>query len=413
MYVPIHGVGLRDMLWAHGFKVYLIDEYCTSVTCPGFATLALAVLASATTDAAQPGVVGSKRQATEAMLARTPRPAVYHHQRRSDSSSCNGYSELCSKRFNEVAYATTHNSYAHGDNIAANQNKDIRQQLNDGIRGFMLDLYKLGSGSSDDPYLCHTSCTLLNGGKLVDALKDFKTFLDANKNEVVTIFIENAQPFSAADMAKAFTNAGLEDYAFSPSDASSSSNADGSSGDSGFKWPSLEDMIDSSKRLVIFTDSNADAAVPWILNEGSYAVQTSYTVEQGSSFDCKPLKQIQPLWVMNHFVFTNYTVLGFDFERPAPGSAGSVNTLNSIVEQSKLCTNDGHFANFVTVDYYDVGDTFKAVAKINGVSYKSTAVDTFAIDSNEDTKSAATTGPTATFSLTALAVLLSAGFTLF
>ncbi|KAJ2809145.1 hypothetical protein H4R20_000324 [Coemansia guatemalensis] len=344
-------------------------------------------------------------------LHRSPRPAVYH-QRRSDSSSCNGYSELCSKRFNEVAYATTHNSYAHGDNIAANQNKDIRQQLDDGIRGFMLDLYKLESGPADDPYLCHTSCTLLNGGKLVDALKDFKTFLDANKDEVVTIFIENGQPFSAADMAKAFTTAGLEDYAFSPSDASSSnesSSAGGSSSDSGFEWPSLKDMIDSGKRLVVFTDSNADASVPWILNENSYAVQTSYTVEEGSSFDCKPLKQIQPLWVMNHFVFTNYTVLGFNFERPSPNSAGSVNTLKSIVDQSKLCSNDGHFANFVTVDYYDVGDTFKAVAEINGVSYKSTAVDTFAGDSNSDTTSAAPAGPSAAFSLAAVAALFSAG----
>ncbi|KAJ2793846.1 hypothetical protein H4R20_006412, partial [Coemansia guatemalensis] len=33
-HAPIRGVGLRDMLRAHGFKVYLIDEFRTSVTCP-------------------------------------------------------------------------------------------------------------------------------------------------------------------------------------------------------------------------------------------------------------------------------------------------------------------------------------------------------------------------------------------
>ncbi|KAJ2613078.1 hypothetical protein H4S08_002406 [Coemansia sp. RSA 1365] len=372
----------------------------------GFTTLAM--LAGVTTGATLSGDVSDNKHGTA--LHRSTRPAIYHHQqRRGDSNSCNGYGELCSKRFNEVAYATTHNSYAHGDNIAANQNKDIRQQLDDGIRGFMLDLYKLGSGSSNEPYLCHTSCTLLNGGKLVDALKDFKTFLDANKREVVTIFIENGQPFSATEMAKAFKDAGLEDYAFSPSDASSSSSADDSSAKDAFEWPSLTDMIDAGKRLVVFTDSKADAAVPWILNEGSYAVQTSFAVEEGSSFDCKPLKQIQPLWVMNHFVFTNYTVLGYNFERPAPNSAGSVNTLNSIVDQSKLCSSAGHFANFVTVDYYDVGDTFKAVAKINGVDYKSTAVDTFPNDSKDDATSAAATSSTAVLSLAAVTALFSAG----
>ncbi|PIA15092.1 PLC-like phosphodiesterase [Coemansia reversa NRRL 1564] len=367
------------------------------------------MLAGITTVAAHSGEVSNSKHGTT--LHRTARPAVYHHQqRRSDSKSCNGYGELCSKRFNEVAYATTHNSYAYGDNIAANQNKDIRQQLDDGIRGFMLDLYKLGSGTSNEPYLCHTSCTLLNGGKLVDALKDFKTFLDANKGEIVTIFIENGQPFSAAEMAKAFTDAGLEDYAFSPSDASSSRNStDGSSGNDGFEWPSLADMIDAGKRLVVFTDSKADAAVPWILNEGSYAVQTSFAVEEGSTFDCNPLKQIQTLWVMNHFVFTNYTVLGFNFERPAPNSAGTVNTLNSIVDQSKLCSSAGHFANFVTVDYYDVGDAFKAVAKINGVDYKSTAVDTFPNDSKDDATSAAAISSTAVLLPAAVTVLFSAG----
>ncbi|KAJ2695268.1 hypothetical protein H4R19_005851, partial [Coemansia spiralis] len=73
------------------------------------------------------------------------------------ADACNGYSELCGRKFSDVAYATTHNSYAVGDNIAANQNKNIRQQLDSGVRGFMLDLHKLDSGSSNDPYLCHTS----------------------------------------------------------------------------------------------------------------------------------------------------------------------------------------------------------------------------------------------------------------
>ncbi|PIA13712.1 hypothetical protein COEREDRAFT_48379 [Coemansia reversa NRRL 1564] len=33
-HAPIRSVGLRDMLQAYRFKVYLIDEYCTMVACP-------------------------------------------------------------------------------------------------------------------------------------------------------------------------------------------------------------------------------------------------------------------------------------------------------------------------------------------------------------------------------------------
>ncbi|KAJ2119602.1 hypothetical protein GGH12_005045 [Coemansia sp. RSA 1822] len=295
---------------------------------------------------------------------------------RAKASTCNGYSELCDKGFDRVAYPTTHNSYATGDNIAANQNKNIRQQLDDGIRGFMLDLYKLDSDPMSDPYLCHTSCVLLNDGKLVDALKDFKTFLDDNHDEVVTIYIENAQPFSAIDMAQAFKDAKLDSYAFAPNSTSSA-------------WPSLAQMIDVNKRLVVFTDRNADSAVPWILDEKSYVVQTPFSVESGASFGCTANSQVRPLWVMNHFVYTNYSVFNLNFERPAPNSAASVNTRASIVGQANACGSAGYFPNFVTVDYYDVGDVFKAVADINGVTYKSTTTDTFGDGDAGSTTSAA------------------------
>ncbi|KAJ2816633.1 hypothetical protein IWW50_006430 [Coemansia erecta] len=314
-------------------------------------------------------------------------------QARAKTSVCNGYSELCDKGFDKVAYATTHNSYATGDNIAANQNKDIRQQLDSGIRGFMLDLFKLDSDPMADPYLCHSSCVLLNAGKLVDTLKYFKTFLDKNKNEVVTIFIENGQPFSATETAQPFKDAGLDTYAFAPASSNST-------------WPSLSQMIDTGKRLVIFTDRNADtSAVPWILNERSYVVQTPYTVASGAMFGCSPNTQVQPLWVMNHFVYTNYSVFNMNFERPSPDSAASVNDRASIVGQANQCGSAGYFPNFVTVDYYDVGKLFQAVADINGVTYKSTTTSTFGNSDSESTTAGAAVLRPAAALLSAFVVL--------
>jgi hypothetical protein len=47
---------------------------------------------------------------------------------------CNGHAELCERLYSNVTFLGTHNSFGVGDSIAANQNKDVTAQLNDGIR---------------------------------------------------------------------------------------------------------------------------------------------------------------------------------------------------------------------------------------------------------------------------------------
>ncbi|KAJ2803848.1 hypothetical protein H4S07_004370 [Coemansia furcata] len=306
--------------------------------------------------ASEPGVVG-------AAPVRLSRPAIVGRRQsnglhRRATQACNGHTELCNRTFDKVAFSTTHNSYAYGDSLAANQNFDIKTQLSAGVRGFMLDLHPASGATvaTGDPYLCHTLCLLLNDGPLVDELKRFKTFLDANANEVITIFIENDGPFTAAQMAKAFTTAGLNTYAYQPKSTTAA-------------WPTLQTMISQNKRLVIFTDAGADASVPWIPYDKDYVVQTPYSVGVGTTFGCSPLTTVRPLWVMNHFVFKNYTYAGSVVDVPAPDAAATVNTRQSIVAQANVCGSAGVFPNFVTVDFYDVGGLFQAVADINKVTY--------------------------------------------
>ncbi|KAI8319822.1 PLC-like phosphodiesterase [Martensiomyces pterosporus] len=327
--------------------------------------------------------------------------------RKSTSGQCNGYSDLCQRQFNKVAYATTHNSYAYGDQIAANQNKNIKSQLDAGIRGFMLDLHLESSvklnrrdatllavsptssttasssstgSSSTDPYLCHTTCLLLNDGPLINELRNFKTFLDANPNEVITIFIENDDNFTAAQMATQFKNASLDKYAFQPASTGSD-----------FAWPTLQSMISSGKRLVIFTDGGADpSTVPWILYDKDYVVQTPYEVPVNSNFGCSPLTTVRPLWVMNHFVYANQTFGNGVVGKPDPTSAASVNALSSLQNQASICSKAGVFPNFVTVDFYDQGDVLKAVAGINGVTYRDTSTSTFGNQSSDPSSASRT-----------------------
>ena len=57
---------------------------------------------------------------------------------------CNLHPELCDRRLNQVAFATTHNSMAAADIpnwMFPNQEKGIRGQLEDGMRGFLIDIH--------------------------------------------------------------------------------------------------------------------------------------------------------------------------------------------------------------------------------------------------------------------------------
>ncbi|KAJ2691944.1 hypothetical protein GGH99_002060, partial [Coemansia sp. RSA 1285] len=173
---------------------------------------------------------------------------------------CNGYSELCSRSYNNVSFACTHNAYSSPppeDYLALNQARSIQEQLDDGVRAFMLDVVRsasdTGTGSNtssassgivstiinkfkgifsrqlhhkkeskeEDPtittvHLCHESCLLVDKGRLVDTLAVFKKFMDANPHEVVTFIIENVSGFTATQLSPSFEQSGLDKYAYAP-----------------------------------------------------------------------------------------------------------------------------------------------------------------------------------------------------
>ena len=58
-------------------------------------------------------------------------------------AQCNGSADLCSKQYNEVAYLTTHNAFNSDEDglLFPNQSYNIASQLNDGVRGLMIDVY--------------------------------------------------------------------------------------------------------------------------------------------------------------------------------------------------------------------------------------------------------------------------------
>lgn len=166
---------------------------------------------------------------------------------------CNGHAEFCSKRYSELTYVLTHNSYAYTENPASTQMCDISAQLADGVRGLKLSALKTNSSSSDNTiHLCHTSCSILDAGPAVNTLSAITSWVKDNPNDILTIFWNNPNyDFHASDFVDPYTQSGLVNYSYIQSPYNTT-------------WPTLQEIIASGKRVINFLDVNADQKnVPW------------------------------------------------------------------------------------------------------------------------------------------------------
>lgn len=259
-----------------------------------------------------------------------------------DAGSCNGSPTLCDRRYDQVAYATTHNAFSVDSEGfgAANQSRSMRRQLDDGVRGMMLDVYSnLGR-----TFLCHGTCAL--GRRLLaDGLCDITNFLDEHPTEVVTIIFESY--VSAADVERAFTESELIERV-RPQQA-------------GAPWPTLRAMIEADQRVVVFTDREGGAR-PWYLNVWAHAWETPFSARTPMELDTCAMNRgdrANPLFIFNHFL-TNPLA--------SRDLAQTVNFNPLLIDRAQRCRRETSATpNFITVDYYDIGDVLAATRTINGL----------------------------------------------
>ena len=69
---------------------------------------------------------------------------------------CNGHAELCDRPFDQVAFAGAHNAMSNSDDgwLLPNQEHDLENQLDQGVRVFLIDTHDW-QGST---WLCHEYC---------------------------------------------------------------------------------------------------------------------------------------------------------------------------------------------------------------------------------------------------------------
>jgi hypothetical protein len=315
--------------------------------------------------------------------------------------TCNGHDALCDRRLNDVALAATHNSMASVTIptwLFGQQDGTISEQLEDGIRGLLIDTYhgaavpggvrtelgridsakreaavrevgapaveaalrirsRLGHQGRGKPgiFLCHTFCEL-GSVTLGSALSDLRSFLVAHPGEVL-VMVNQDEGVSPAEMQRAFEQAGLLDLVYR--------------GPAG-PFPTLRTMIDSDQRLLVLAENEADPSVPWYhlafqhaLKETPYrfraAAQLTDPAELPAS--CAPNRgpESAPLFLVNSWVDTSPT--------PRPSLAAKVNAREALLKRARTCERiRGQIPNLIAVDFYRLGDLLGVIDTLNGVA---------------------------------------------
>jgi hypothetical protein len=257
---------------------------------------------------------------------------------------CKNHKELKSKKYDEVCFMMTHNAMNNTEKgySVPNQTQSITNQLNNCVRGLMIDTYDGTDGNA----LTYHGVPLFGQQKLVDVLKEVKDFLVANRDEVVTIIFQNEG--SNVQLEKAIDSIDLDDLCYI--------NTTGT-------WPTIQTLIDANKRLVCFVERNNTPRAAYLMYAWSTIFDTKYTYEKVSDFDSDVNRGgsgSKQLYLVNHWLQSS---LGLPDKNLAP----SANTCAVLGKRVQDCSNaNSHFINFIGVDFYEIGDARAIVDSING-----------------------------------------------
>lgn len=307
------------------------------------------------------------------------------------ASGCNGSRALCGRRLNEVMFPATHNSYAAADEpgwFFANQRSGIEGQLEDGIRGFLIDIHYgvedpqtgrvrtdlayegasrnkvvrelspealgvaerlAGSVGRDLPdgsrrvYLCHTLCEL-GSERLDDQLEIFRRFLDANPRQVIVLFVEPYVPPREVEK-------GLEEARLLSEAAVMARDE---------PLPTLGELIGAGTRLVVLAEEDGGAR-PWYLDGFSFTQDTRLRATRPSQLRCRHYRGSpdSPLLLVNHWI------------PPFPPSVARNERIGGRYLQRRLgrCERRrGLLPNLVAVDFHERSGVVEAARRLNAAS---------------------------------------------
>ncbi len=305
------------------------------------------------------------------------------------SGTCNGAFALCELRLSEAVFAGTHNSFSAADSpgwFIANQRRTIKRQLEDGIRLFLIDPHwgaqddkgkvrtdfeaegrsrnrvakslppevlkaaerlvgRLGvgdEGGERDVWLCHTVCEL-GATRMVDTLTVIRRFLEENRGEVVILFIE---PYvRPREIEAVFKRAKLDRYVTTL--------------ERDEPLPTLGQLVNRNRRVIVFTENDANGVVPWYLDGFSFVQDTPLGAKTRDELRCKRARGTEdsPLLMLNHWA---------DLFPPRLRANRPFQREPFILQRAHRCARKlGLPVNLIAVDHYDQGDLIPAVQALN------------------------------------------------
>jgi hypothetical protein len=303
-----------------------------------------------------------------------------------EERGCNGSPALCGRRLNQVTFAATHNSFSAAGEpgwLFANQRYGIARQLDDGIRGLLLDVHygvrdpdgavrtdlraegesrnraarrlspraleiadrlvgRVGLGDLSGGralYLCHTLCEL-GAEPLGEELAAIRRFLERNPAEVLVVMIEPYVP--PAPIEDAFDEAGLLEHVVTLRRDE--------------PLPTLGELVDSNRRLVVYTEDEGGTPA-WYHSAFSFVQDTP--IGDTPAGGCRPNRGDgnSPLLMLNNWV---------DGFPPSPSRNLPVGARSFIVERVGRCRElRGLTPNLIAVDFYERSDVLAVARDLN------------------------------------------------
>eukprot|EP00245_Coleochaete_scutata_P000586 TRINITY_DN1068_c0_g2_i3.p1 TRINITY_DN1068_c0_g2~~TRINITY_DN1068_c0_g2_i3.p1 ORF type:complete len:312 (-),score=45.59 TRINITY_DN1068_c0_g2_i3:501-1436(-) len=270
------------------------------------------------------------------------------------------------RTFDKNCYLTAHNAYAakaYGW-VYFQQTHKIYDQLRMGVRAVQLDIYP----HEGDICLMHGGegissfiKPLSDCNKLSEIFAEIKQFLDENPSEVVTCIFETYVT-DPAMMAKAIADGAVTDLIFWCNGTNG--------GPTCPPWPTLKEMIDSNKRLVLWSYKWEGDGLPC---QWGYAVENVYgdaccekETWARSRSDNYPMTHENPMCIMNHFPDKSFTLVEGILNLGARRNSSS--KLLEHVEDIKVARGGNRLPSFISVDMHEVGDgggPALAVTKVN------------------------------------------------
>ncbi|KAH7520200.1 hypothetical protein FEM48_Zijuj08G0119000 [Ziziphus jujuba var. spinosa] len=270
--------------------------------------------------------------------------------------------------FNKYTWLVTHNSFSIVDAPSLNgvqrltfynQEDSVTNQLMNGARGLMLDMYDF----ENDIWLCHSfrgQCFNFTAFQpAINTLKEVEAFLTSNPTEIVTIIIED-YVHTPKGLTNVFTLAGLDKYWFPLTKMPKK----------GEDWPTVTQMVQENHRLIVFTSDASKEAKEGIAYQWKYMLENEAGdpgVVRGS---CPKRKESKPLNSKSASLFLENYFPTYPVETDACKEHST-----PLAEMVNTCYKAAGnvMPNFLAVNFYmvlrsDGGGVFDAVDRMNGLT---------------------------------------------